>query len=139
MSMTEVRSYFRDRMNELGFKEHKDAFGLEIGSTKIHKAYHIESGDISELQQNHGCAMFVYPLTVRFYLKGYRYPADAIDESIDFEQTIAKNCKSPATLAETTIRRVSLPSSSREPHSESNDNIVMTTMGFVAEVVLEII
>ena len=83
MSLTSVRDYFRTRLDGLGFTEWTDGFDFEyVPETIIDGSYHLTVGSLSLITSNHTVDDINYPIAIGLYLKGFRDPASAIDESI---------------------------------------------------------
>ena len=92
MSLTAVRTYFRARMNERSYAEHVDGFNIDnIPSTLLHKSYHLLSGPVRPIKQNQEVIELTSEITIRFFLKGYRKPSEAIDLAIAEEEALIKS------------------------------------------------
>lgn len=136
-SLSLVRPYFRARMNALGYSEWTDAFNFQnIPSNIINGAYHIESIDVENEALDHGDLVTTTPVTVRLFLKGFRYPAEAIDKALLKLEDIYKEILSPANRLNGTggLRNVLFTSSQLVPFDISNDNGVIVVMRFRAQV-----
>lgn len=138
MSLTAVRSYFRSRMDGLGFTEWTDGFEFEeIPETVIDRTYHLTSEAISLNSATQTVNDLNYPVTVRLYLKGFRNPATAIDDSIfEGERIVCDVTKVENANAEG-VKDVQVVSLEPIPKDETNDNIVLLVMVFNARVILD--
>jgi len=137
MSLVDVRKYFRDRMDTLGFKEWPDGFDFDnIPETIIDKAYHITTGSITQNSQNQTVVDLSYPITIRLFLKGFRNPAIAIDESIFEGEKIILECVNAVNANTLSIKNVMFLNMEPQPLDVSNDNIVVLLLSFEARVLL---
>jgi hypothetical protein len=131
MSLSLVRPYFRAQMNNLLFIEHDDGFNVaNIPSTVLDRAYHISSPSISLVKQNQELIELEAETVIRFFLKGYRNPAEAIDNAMDEEQNILMAVLSAANRTTSEIKNVVFAGSTKEQLADSNDDSVLVTMTF---------
>ena len=138
MSLTNVRSYFRTRLDSLGYNEWTDGFEFEeIPETVLDRTYHLTVGTLSLNNANHTVNDINYPMTVRLYLKGFRDPATAIDESISEGETIICDLTKVTNANAVGVKDVQFVSLEPTPKDETNDNIVLLVMSFNARVVLD--
>lgn len=147
MSFTRLRPYFNEclALADSEFHEWEDAFNLEnIPSTILDKAYHLDFGPATADAQNQTCLPYNWPVTISFFLKGYRSPKDAVDTALIKSEAILKEClrhsKRLTDLAVNNSRIVNVKSASTriEPLDQSNDNVVKVTMDFSVTVFIEI-
>jgi hypothetical protein len=136
MSLANVRAYFKDRMNGLGYTEWRDGFAFNnIPETILDKSYHvflesIDGGPINHTHQNMDCEVIL-----RVFFRGYRVVEDAIDESILSVENIVKDiCKVANRTA--TLLNVIFTAADFNPLNEENDNSVFVEMRFQARVIL---
>ncbi len=140
MALTDVRAYFRTRMNALNFKEWPDGFNFEnIPSNILDKSFHIQSDTITPDAVNMTTYDFSSPVTLRLFVKGFRNPAQAIDDAIVFYESILCEVLDPANRLGTLIQNVTPGSTSILPLSDNNDNAVILEMEFTARVFLNVI
>lgn len=135
MSMTTVRPYFRARAKELGLTEWTDGFAFDnIPSNIINKAFHMEMGAFQGSQRNQLDQQIYFPITFRFFLKGFRDPASAIDSAILLSENLIKNCCKPenSLTQGTGLTNVIFDSGRQLPVGPSNDNLVMSELNFRA-------
>lgn len=138
MALTDVRAYFRTRMNALNYKEWRDGFNFEnIPVSLLDGSYHITSGQIVGGDASQSGYEFLYPVTVRLFLKGYRKPIDAIEDSIEKGENIFNEVLKATNRLGTgaTILNISNPTMEPLPLDASNDNAVILEMQFVARVI----
>lgn len=140
MALTDVRSYFRTRMNALSFKEWPDGFNFEnIPKNIINKTFHIQSDTITPDATNMTTYDFSSPVILRLFIKGFRDPAQAIDDAIGFYEEILCEVLDPANRLGTLIQNISPGPTSILPLSDNNDNAVILEMEFTARVFLNVI
>lgn len=138
MSLTLVRPYFRTRLDSLGYNEWTDGFDFEnIPETILDGAYHLEIGTLSSIGVEHTMIDMEYPLTVRLYLKGFRDPASAIDESISQGEAIVCDITKIVNANQQGIKGVEFSTMQPIPKSDNNDNIILLEMEFTARVIID--
>lgn len=136
MSLGAVRPYFKDRLGGLGFSEWTDGFNFEnIPETILDKAFHVLVESIAGGPINHTHQDTVASVVLRVFFRGYRDVSGAIDESILGVETIVKDvCKVSNRTSQ--VLNVVFDSADFEALNLSNDNSVLVTMRFSAEIVL---
>jgi len=138
MSLTDVRSYFRTRMDGLGYNEWTDGFEFEeIPETVLDRTYHITTGALSLNTASHTVNDINYPVELRLYLKGFANPASAIDDSILEGQRIICDVTKVTNANGIDVKDVTFVSMEPTPKGVSNDNIVLLVMSFDARVILD--
>lgn len=131
MSLTAVRSYFRTRMNGLGFSEWKDGFNFSnIPSNILDKTYHIASGTVTGRKHNQIDIEAEQTVTIRLFRKGFRDPAGGIDISISDGETIIKDCTKASNRLTGLLKNVVFDSMDVEAIDDSNDNKIVLTLNF---------
>ena len=126
-----VRTYFRDRLEFLGFEEWRDGFNFEnIPSTLLDKSFHIESGDVAPTASNHQVHEFSSPIIIRVFLKGFLDPVEAIDSAFDSADDIMAEVLLPANRLGVNIKDVVPTNISVKPLSDQNDNSVLLELSF---------
>ncbi len=136
MSLENVRTYFRERLDGLGYTEWKDGFAVDnIPETILDRAYHVFIESISGGPINHTHQDTESEVVVRLFYRGYRMASEAIDESIDgVESIIADVCKVANRTA--TLLNVVFNNADFSPLNAENDNSVLVEMRFSARVIL---
>lgn len=135
MGLVDVRAYFRDRLDSLGYTEWTDGFNVEnIPSTILDRSYHVESGDISTTASNHQPHRFDCPVTVRLFIKGYLDPKSAIDDSYALCEDILAEVLLPTNRLDTAngLSDVQPQGISVRPLTLQNDNGVVLEINFLA-------
>lgn len=138
MSLSAVRSYFRDRLDGLGFTEWTDGFNVaNIPQTISDETYHLETGFIDSGTANQLTHRFDYSITVRVFFDGFNNPAAAIDRAIASSETILADVLDPANRLGLDIKDISPESITVAPRDESNDNDVILIMEFNADIICD--
>ena len=138
MSLSNVRSYLKTRMDGLGFEEWRDGFAVNnIPETVIDKSYHILVESISGGAINHTHQDTESEVSVRIFFKGYRDVTEAIDTAIISIETIVKDvCKAANRTSE--VLNVVFEGVNLSPQSDTNDNSVFVEMNFSVRVILDV-
>jgi hypothetical protein len=136
MSLADVRTYFRTRFDGLGYREWEDAFAFDnIPESILHESYHIDNYEISEISQNHKQIDILQRVVIRFFLKGYRNPAVAVDDSFVRLDAIFLDVLNPSNRLDIgdSLRNLTLSDTLIQPLNFDNDNGVMVSVGFNAQ------
>jgi hypothetical protein len=138
MGLANVRSYFRSRLDGLGYTEWQDGFAFDnIPETILDRAYHVFIESISGGPINHTHQDTESEVVVRLFYRGYRDAVEAIDQSIDGVETIVSDvCKVANRTA--TLLNVIFDTADFNPLNAENDNSVFVEMRFSARVILGI-
>lgn len=142
MSLSQTRTYFRQRANSLGLKEWKDGFNFDnIPSSILDKSYHIESGPMVGVKLNMNDQEINAQVNVRLFQKGFRDPASAIDSIEQLSETFIKECVVPKNrlAGRDGLINVVFENLSIEQISASNDNAVISNIQFRVLVILDLI
>jgi hypothetical protein len=138
MSFSAVRTYFRSNLSALGFTEWKDAFNVEnIPSTRLERAFHISAVDGARRppygQQSQEVDASV---AIRIFRKGYRQPADAVDQAIlDLEAVLAR-VLDPTRRLGAVVKNVYYNSHTITELSSTNDNVAVLEINFDCLIIL---
>jgi hypothetical protein len=139
MSLSAIKTYFRSRCDALGRTEHKDPFNVPgIGSTNIAKAYHLQLGSSTQTALNQSVLEISFPITVRLFFQGFRYPADGVDSAITESETLIKSSLKASNRLTGTIKNVRFDSMEVGPFDETNDNTLISTLNFTASVMIDV-
>ena len=137
MALTDVRPYFRARMDALGHKEWTDGFNTEnIPSNILDRSYHLSNGSIASEASSHIGHEFLYPVTIKLFLKGYRDPKQGIDDAVGYGENILNEVLKSSNRLGTTIKDVIPQGMEILPLNESNDNAIILQVDFIARVIL---
>lgn len=141
MSLSNVRGYFRTHFDALSFTEWTDGFNAEnIPGDIIDKAYHILSPTIVQTNHNQIHLELVESIETTFILKGFRTPAETIDDAHTEIQSLLNRILGHAnrTSSVSGIKNVVLDNIDIEPFSDDNDNMVKVTMRFSVLVMIRV-
>lgn len=142
MSIINARSYMRSRAKGIGLVEWKDAFDpFNIPETILDGSFWLDMGEVSSgIKRDMYDYEINFPISVRIFKKGYKTPADAIDDSVLLVENLIKAACAPATANAqgNGIIGVTFDTSRIEPISASNNNSVMTTLTFNFLVILNV-
>lgn len=136
MSLSNVKTYFRSRLDGLAYSEWKDGFAFDnIPETILDRAYHVFIESISGGPINHTHQDTESEVVVRLFYRGYRDVSTAIDESISgVEAIIADVCK--VANRTSVLLNVVFSGAEFSPLNDENDNSVFVEMRFSARVIL---
>jgi hypothetical protein len=136
MSLSNIRPYFRERLELLGFSEHEDGFNVEnIPKTKLNKSFHISVPSIQGGAINHTHQDTVSGVEVSLFFCGFRNVGLAIDDAILSVETIVKDvCRVSNRTRD--VLNVVFEGAEFNPLNDQDDNSVAVTMSFTAQVVL---
>lgn len=132
MSATALKPYFQLHLNALGLREWKDAFNWENNpSTILNKSYHLEfPRGYRDGSYDMSTSDIRLEVVVRVFLKGYRNPADAVQEALSYwDRITARVLKSEFRNGEV-IKNVYYDSHQINPLSNSNDNVAVLEITF---------
>jgi hypothetical protein len=127
--MTALKPYFIARCKAVDLVEHKDAFNEE-NIPQLDKAFHVLLGDFSGMPQGGREQQFSCPVTVTFWIKGYKNPSEGLDKAVQKAEALVKECLKPANRLGTLIKNVFIGSVKTDAASGSNDNVVKVTLSF---------
>ena len=137
-SISAIRPYFRGKLVALKFKEWKDGFNFEnIPSTFIDRAFHIEMPGGSRVDIFDMSSSDIYQdVVTRVFLKGYRNPAEAIDEAVKNLELILESVLDSSTRLGTDIKNIYYINHNILPLSDSNDNAVILEITFSCLIII---
>ena len=138
MSLSNIRTYFRSRLDSLGFREHVDGFETEnIAETILDRSYHIYVSNIVGGPINHTHQDMSANVVISLYFKGYRNSTEGLETAETEVESIVKDiCK--VSNRTSSLLNVIFEDVSLERRSESNDHSVLALMQFTAQVVLDV-
>ena len=140
MSLSNIKSYFRTKLNTLGYKEHDDGFNSEnIASSNLNSAYFIELGDISLESHSMSDLSLLATVNVKVFFKGYRTPKDTIDNVIVKGEAILKSFLNHSDRLSGNLKDVVLDNMFIEKLSDSNDNSMMLNIDLTTKVIMDVL
>lgn len=131
MALELVRPYFRSRINALEFKEWKDGFASNnIPQTIIDRSYHLRHGTVSKRLSSSTDIVYVIPITVNAFFKGYKDVSSGIDRAMAGAEAIINDCVYIPNYVNP-IKIVEFVGFTVEPYDEiKNDNIIRAVIDF---------
>lgn len=137
MSFTNIRPYFRTRLDSLGFREWPDAFNIDNNpSSIIDLSYHLGPVQVSTIQQNQGDLESDGSISVHLWVKGYADPSVALDDSLTNAQSILVDVLKASNRIGGNLKNVFLDGIATEPIAGSNDNVVRLRLDFRCRTIL---
>jgi len=138
MSLANIRTYFRSRLDGLSYAEWQDGFAFDnIPETILDRSYHIFIESVTGGPINHTHQNTESEVVVRLFFRGYRSVTEAIDDSVSGVESVVRDiCKVANRTA--TLLNVVFSNAEFSPLNEENDNSVFVEMRFSARVILGI-
>lgn len=139
MGLANVRPFFRERLEGLGYTEHDQPFEpTEIGANIVDGAFHMETGTISSGPANQRSRTFEYPLTIRVYKAGYSDILEAVDAALEEADTILNDLLQPSVRLGNAVGIKDIVPNSVQPTAldATNDNVVVIVMVLTARLEL---
>lgn len=141
MSLTEVRPYFRARLEAVGLTEWDDAFNVDnIPDTLIDGSFHISASPIRNVTLSQNDLQLEHEVSIKTFIKGYAQPKDALDKAMERLDAILKEVLKPSNRVTGTggLRNVLFLSSEILPMAESQDNVVLVNVVFRVQINLDV-
>lgn len=137
MSLVAVRTYFRTRLNFLGYREWDDGFYAEnIPENIIDKAYHIDNFEGQKVSMNQTDLQLSVEVVTRVFYKGFRTVKESLDKADEKLQAIFVEVLKPTNRLTGTegLRDVQLVEWAKEPIAISNDNTILVSIRWRVQV-----
>lgn len=140
MSLVDVRTYFKTKLNGLGFTQWTDAFDFQnIPNTVLDKNYFLETKTFSRISQNQIDLNLKCDVNVIVFLKGYRNLDTAYTESLSKALLIIKELtKISNAKTQSNIKNVNIESFDISPLDAASDNLFMINMSFSALLLIDV-
>lgn len=142
MSVSQVRTYFIDRVQEVdsNLKVWDDAFNIDnVPESLIDTYFHVQYNSVGVSTNNDISIEDSVSVVLTLWKKGFRDPIEAYDELNDLGLCIRLNCLQPDKIALTdNIRQVESVSVLSEPIEGSNDDIIKLSLEFNARLFFKI-
>jgi hypothetical protein len=137
-NFTLLRPFFRTELLALNFKEWKDAFNVtNIPSTILNNSFHIESVQGARRDEYNALDQpFNFDVTIRVFKKGYRTPADSIDECMTACEAITARILASDKRIGAGIKNIFLESINITPIAASNDNAAVLEITFTCFIII---
>ncbi len=137
MSLTAVRTLFRERLEGLGFTEHDQPFQpFQIGETIVDDSFHMETGTVISSAANQTVHSFEFPIIIRIYKKGYINVLQAYDEIHQTADEILADLLNQTVRIGDPVKDIVPQSINILPMDDSNDNILVLELSFTARLEL---
>ena len=137
MSLTAVRTLFRERLEGLGYEEHPEPFQPnQIAETLVDRSFHMETGTIVSGAANQTVHDFEFPITVRVYSKGYDDLLAAYDNAHEIADTILTDLLDQNVRLGDPVKDIVPDSVNIEPMDLTNDDILVIVLAFTAKLEL---
>lgn len=138
MSLTNIKTLFRTRLEGQSFEEWQDAFNFEnIPNSIVDKAFHIQIGGVTGDFLNGENQSLVTDVIIRMFFKGFRSPAEGIDTAIEDGENVILDICDPTVRLGTNIKNVKFLDMSLEPFEDTNDNLILVTQNYQVTTVLQ--
>jgi hypothetical protein len=139
MSFDSVRLYFKARCEAVGLVEHDDAFNADnIPDTVIDGSYHVSFNSFNGIKSNQNDQELSVPVTVEFYVKGFRYPNEGVDSALILAEALIKEVQKPVNRLGQVLKNISTSDGVIEPITLANDNIIRVRIIFNVVMVLDL-
>lgn len=134
----EVRSYFRLNLIALGFQEWKDVFNVDnIPSTKLEKSFHLGPVTGSRRDAYDPNSQDVEAeIVVRIVRKGYKNPADAVDQCLVDLDSVLSRVLAPTRRFGPNVKNVYYGSHTIDELATTNDNVAVLEITFNCLIIL---
>jgi hypothetical protein len=94
--LSNTRMYLRKVMNDLGYKEHPEAFTFEnIASRVLDKSYHVSYTTTTGIDRSQATQAADVGLVLRVFFKGFNKNAEKMDFGYDSAEEIISSAISP--------------------------------------------
>ena len=136
MSIAQVRPYFQNILNDLGFTEHRDVLNYQnIDAVSIDRKYHIETVSINADAADHQTVYtYNYSLVVRIFKHAYNDPVGTL-ETLEAD---VDNVSCQILRAENRISGILLDVLPGvivyQSIDVSNDNLLVAEMNFIGRI-----
>ena len=127
-----VRPFFRTRLDGLGFNEHRDSVLTpeNVGNTLLGRVYHLGGPTITKLPRSFTTDQFIYAIPVTMFTKRHKVEAEAIDEADLIIDTVLSDLLAAERRTQEVIKNIELDSVQREPLDVNNDNAIRIIFNF---------
>lgn len=138
MSLADVRTHFKTRCKELGYREHRDGLNEDNIGT-LERVFHVTLGETTTRTMDHQTIELSAPVSVLLVGRPARTADEVIDRTVADAELLIKTTLSPLNRSKLGVKNISLVSLSIEPLDESNDNSIVAKLNFTALVVLALL
>lgn len=141
MSMTGIKPYFKERLENLNYREWEDGFNFEnIPSNLLDRSFHIYVNFGNGVRLNMQAQEIDITVELRVFFKGYRNISEGIDRAIEgIEDIIVEVVKSENRLENNnTFKNVLLNGFFINPLNNTNDNSILVDSTFTVTTILDV-
>lgn len=130
--MIAIRQYFVARAKAIGLIEWTDAFNYEnIPANLMNGSFFIEAPNFQAVKPiQHRDQEISAQVEIKFFIKGYRTPKEAMDKSVEKAESLIREVLKPTNRMSGCLKNVTLNSVNIEPFAASNDNLIMVTNSY---------
>lgn len=137
MSFSNVRPFFRTRLEALGYTEHTDAIDFQnIPSTILDDTFQLETDTIAGGSANQRAHDFDYSVTLRVFKRGFSNPVNASDDLDTIIETILTDLLDPANRLGVNIKDIVPTNITKNELSNSDDNDFFIEFNFDVRLIL---
>lgn len=141
MSLSNVRPFFRERLNSIGFREHADGFDdTNREQTLMEKLYRLDTSNVVGAAANMQSHEFEMDCNVVITLRGQgTRNVELYDRSFEVAEQVYAEILAPANRNGTNIKDIIPTTILVTENSASNDNDLIITIGFTCNIYCEFI
>ena len=138
MSLTNIKSLFRTRLEGQSFEEWEDAFNVEnIPSNILDKAFHIQIGVITGDILNGENQTLTTELVLSMMFKGFRSPSEGVDTALQDGENVIIDICDPMVRLGTNVKNVKFLNMTVDPIADTNDNSIIVRQNYEVTTVLQ--
>lgn len=132
MSLSDVRTFYKARLNFLGLKEHTSwNDDQNVPENIINHKYMVTLGLTNQLSFSQSHAEWNVPSAIKVFVKGYRDELENYDRAVTLADQILNEILKPSNrLTQACIKTIDLDGVSFDPLSATNDNTVTINIQF---------
>lgn len=137
--VSDVRSYFRARLNSLGLKEWDSPFEEQAPENIIDRSYHVILGEMASIKNNQRDLELNVPVAIDVMIKGYRKNIEGYDKAVTlFDSILLEILAAANRLTQPSIKNILISSAGLERFATSNDNTIRIKMEFLVLVIINL-
>lgn len=139
MSLINVRPFFREKLEGLGFQEWRDSveFPENIPETMLDKVFHIGGSNINITGPAEQIQRFNLRCPVTLFVKGFNDEAGALDASDAIILDVLSEVLAAENRSSSEFLFVNIDGIDREILNDNNDNAIRLIFNFSAETLQE--
>jgi len=139
MSLSNVRPYFRGKLEGLGFEEWRGSIESpeNVPETMLEKVFHIGGSTINVVGPSHQTHQFSLACPVTLFVKGFGDEAGALDASDAIILDVLCEVLSAADRSTENYLLINLDGIDREILNDDNNNALRIVFNFTAQTIQE--